>query len=181
MTVDYKLAKIYKIVCNVTGLVYVGSTCEPALARRLAVHKSDYKRYLNGKYPYVTSFKVLENNNYTILLIESLPNCTSRDELHKREGYYIKRLTNVNKRAAGNTRGERLLQMKQYNQTHAEHIKQQRDSERINCECGSTHQRGSKTQHMRTNKHIDFLETQKQAENVNIPVLAVVNVDILLN
>ena len=33
---DYSKGKIYKIVCNVTGLVYVGSTCEPTLARRLA-------------------------------------------------------------------------------------------------------------------------------------------------
>jgi hypothetical protein len=26
--VNYKLGKIYRLECNVTGLVYVGSTCE---------------------------------------------------------------------------------------------------------------------------------------------------------
>ena len=55
----YSRGKIYKIICNVTGLVYVGSTCEPALARRLAGHRRSYKAYLNGKKYYVTSFKVL--------------------------------------------------------------------------------------------------------------------------
>ena len=32
---DYKDGKIYKIVCNNTGLTYYGSTCEKRLSRRL--------------------------------------------------------------------------------------------------------------------------------------------------
>ena len=50
---DYQLGKIYKIECNVTGKVYIGSTCEPILARRLAGHIKSYKRYLNGKFHYL--------------------------------------------------------------------------------------------------------------------------------
>ncbi len=53
---DYKLGKIYKIVCNITGKVYYGSTCEPTLARRLAKHAGNYKRWSQGKNEsYVTS------------------------------------------------------------------------------------------------------------------------------
>ena len=57
---DYQKAKIYRIVCNITGLNYYGSTCKPTLARRLAGHVGNYKTYLNGKTNYITSFKVLE-------------------------------------------------------------------------------------------------------------------------
>ena len=34
--VNYQLGKIYKIVDNTNGNIYIGSTCEPTLARRLA-------------------------------------------------------------------------------------------------------------------------------------------------
>ena len=37
--------KIYKLICNVTGLVYYGSTTE-SLKQRLSEHKNKYKRYL---------------------------------------------------------------------------------------------------------------------------------------
>ncbi len=65
--VNYQLGKVYKIVCNVTGDVYVGRTCKSTLSRRLAGHLGDYKRYMNGKGSYVTSFKVMENENYAII------------------------------------------------------------------------------------------------------------------
>ena len=43
---DYSNSKIYSIECNKTGLVYIGSTTAPTLARRLAEHRSNFK---NGK------------------------------------------------------------------------------------------------------------------------------------
>jgi predicted GIY-YIG superfamily endonuclease len=47
---DYSNGKFYKIVCNnITNECYIGSTCEPILARRLAQHVSRYKSYLKGK------------------------------------------------------------------------------------------------------------------------------------
>ena len=85
--INYQLGKIYKIDCNVTGKVYIGSTCEPTLARRLAGHVGNYKRYLKGTYSYVSSFEVLVSGNYDIVLIESYP-CNSKDELHARERHY---------------------------------------------------------------------------------------------
>jgi hypothetical protein len=93
---DYSKGKIYKIVCNTTGLVYIGSTCEPTLARRLAKHRTDYNRYLNGKIRNITSLKLIENNNYEIVLVENY-NCASKDELHARERFYIESIECVNK------------------------------------------------------------------------------------
>ena len=66
---DYSRGKIYKIVDNTNNNVYVGSTCEPTLARRLAKHVGSYRNYLKYKYHFITSIKILENENYDIVLI----------------------------------------------------------------------------------------------------------------
>ena len=63
--VNYANGKIYKIECLTTGLIYVGSTTKERLSQRMVEHRKKYKRHLKGKYPYTTSFKVLENDNYS--------------------------------------------------------------------------------------------------------------------
>lgn len=96
MPVDYSKGKIYKIVDNTNGNIYIGSTSEPTLARRLSGHVRHYKQWLNGKYHFVTSFKVLENDDYEIILLESYP-CKSKDELHARERFWTNQIDCVNK------------------------------------------------------------------------------------
>jgi len=94
--VNYKLGKIYRLECNVTGLLYVGSTCEPTLAKRLTKHVASYRSYLKGfGNRYVSSFKILENNDYDIILIEKYP-CNDIDELHSRECYFTNQIDCVN-------------------------------------------------------------------------------------
>jgi hypothetical protein len=93
---DYSKGKIYKIVCNTTGLVYIGSTCEPTLVRRLAGHRAKYIAYLNGKANKYSSFDVLKNSYYSIVLIENVT-CLSKDELHARERHFIESMECVNK------------------------------------------------------------------------------------
>ena len=93
--VNYKLGKIYRLECNITGLIYVGSTCEPTLAKRLTKHVAAYRCYLKGKRNYVSSFKILENDDYDIILIEKYP-CNDIDELHSRECYFTNQIDCVN-------------------------------------------------------------------------------------
>ncbi len=113
--VNYSNEKIYKIVDNISGNIYIGSTCEPSLARRLAGHVGAYKRYKDDKkVSKITSFDILENGNYEIVLLELCP-CESKDELHARERYYIESLDCVNKVIVGRTRKE---YQKIYNQVH---------------------------------------------------------------
>ena len=71
--VNYQDGKMYKIECNVTGSVYIGSTCEKILSRRLTGHVSNDKAYKRDGKNYVTSYKVLENDDYNIYLIELFP------------------------------------------------------------------------------------------------------------
>ena len=101
--VNYNLGKIYKLVSG--DLTYIGSTCEPTLARRLAGHRSDYNRWKAGKSHFVTSFKILEQGNYDMVLIEDCP-CEKKDQLHKRERYYIDTLECINKVIPGRTMDE---------------------------------------------------------------------------
>jgi hypothetical protein len=147
--VNYASGKIYKIVCNKTGLIYVGSTCEPTLARRLAKHVGNYKEFVNGTNHFITSFKIIENNDYDIVLIEDCP-CETKDHLHKRERFYIESIECVNKMIPTRTREEyrqtyvinpisrkatrdkyykklcqkREEEKKKYEETHTEEIKQ---------------------------------------------------------
>jgi hypothetical protein len=93
---DYSNGKIYKIVCNITGKCYIGSTCCPKLSQRLSQHRQDFKAFLNGKRSYVTSYDILERGNYEITLLESFP-CNNKEELLKREREYIETLECVNK------------------------------------------------------------------------------------
>ena len=102
--VNYQQGKIYKIVAN--DLIYIGSTCEPTLARRMANHRYDYNYWKNGKKKgYISSFKVLENSNAEIILLESFP-CNSKDELHAREKFYIEKNECVNKNIPTRTKKE---------------------------------------------------------------------------
>jgi len=94
--VNYKDGKIYKIVDNTNGDIYIGSTCCKLLCQRLRQHKNDYKRCINKKrVNNITSYEIIKNNDYYIELIENFP-CDSKDELHKRERHYIKTLKCVN-------------------------------------------------------------------------------------
>ena len=83
--VNYQLGKIYKIVCRITGEVYVGSTCEKTLARRLVDHRSACNRYLEKQEgSKFSSFQIIQRGNYYIELLENFP-CDNRDELRKKE------------------------------------------------------------------------------------------------
>ena len=94
---DYQLGKIYKIVCNLTGLTYYGSTCEPTLARRLAGHTGNFKLWKkDNTIQYMSSFKCLEGENYEIVLVEIF-SCNSKMELHQRERVFIENNVCVNK------------------------------------------------------------------------------------
>ena len=96
-TADYSQGKIYKIVCNKTGLVYIGSTCK-TLEERLKRHEDDMKHFIYirdnkpdklKKTKFCTSFFIFLNKDYKIELIENYP-CNTRLELETKECYYMK-------------------------------------------------------------------------------------------
>lgn len=137
---DYQRGKIYKITSG--DLTYIGSTCEPTLARRLADHVSSYKRWKAGTLKTNYSvFPLIETGQYEITLIELCP-CGSKDELTARERFHIETNVCVNKNLAG--RGiaesnkayraknpEKIKAIdKAYKQLHAEREKKRKKEQR---------------------------------------------------
>ena len=94
------IGKIYKLVCNTSGNVYIGSTSRETINHRLVGHIADYKYYQQGKRSFVNSFKILENNNYEIILIEEFP-YERKTDLYARERYHIENTICINKNIPG--------------------------------------------------------------------------------
>ena len=102
---SYENGKIYKIVCHTTGLQYIGST-KLKLSERLKGHVYAHKYWKEGKGCDTTSCHVIDNNNYSISLIENYP-CSSRNELLLRESHFIETMKpNVNKQIPIRIRNE---------------------------------------------------------------------------
>ena len=178
---DYQLGKIYRIFCNVTGLNYYGSTCEPTLARRSAGHRSDFKKWKNDDEHYLTSFECLINDNYEIVLVELFP-CNSKMELHKRERFYIENNDCVNKIVPTRTdieyrfenktimnktskkyyienREQIIEKFKLYRHENKDKISE-KTKEKYECECGSILTKSHHLRHDLSKKHIDFINNK---------------------
>ena len=153
------------------------------MARRLAGHVGNYKKYLNGIYHYVSSFKVLENDEFDAVLIEKFP-CDSKDELFAGERYWTKQINCVNK-----IKNQGLLielgqveyskqQGKKYREANKDKIyakdkiyreqnidkkKEYYENNKVKiteyknenheCQCGSTFTINNRGQHLRSKKH----------------------------
>lgn len=113
--VNYQDGKIYKIVCRLTGLTYVGATTNKHLCNRLASHVYSSKTGKNS----TTSRLIIKGGDFYIELIE-LVQCNTKDELTKRERYWIENIECVNKQIVGRTTKE---YREQHKENHQEYMK----------------------------------------------------------
>jgi hypothetical protein len=95
------IGRVYKIVSK--DKTYIGSTVE-TLEERLRVHHNHYKFYLDGKYNYVTSYEVIKDEHEIQLLYEG--EFETREDLHRMEGEYQRKIECVNRCIAGRTDAE---------------------------------------------------------------------------
>ena len=163
--VNYSDGKIYKLVNNVDDKIYVGSTCG-TLRLRKSTHKSHAQRQ---KIKDRTVYKHLNQvgwGNVEIILIENCE-CKSRDELHRRERYWIDELKpELNKNIPRRTYAEWYQvnkedikqRHKEYRENNKEKIKQ-RETQKIACACGKTATRGHLKRHERSKKHQNYLKS----------------------
>ena len=110
----YQNGKIYKIVDNTNGNIYIGSTCKK-LCQRIGLHRNHYKEYLKNNSSYMTSFEIIKNGQYDIILLENVP-CDTKEQLHARERYYIESHDCLNKYIPTRTG-------KEYREANSEKIK----------------------------------------------------------
>ena len=107
---NYKEGKIYKIKCNETGEQYFGSTTY-SLQVRLNSHKSKTK----CKKPCMAK-QIINRGNFQIELVENY-SCQTKQELHKRERFYIDNNECINHVIPTRT-------PKEYRQLHKEKLKE---------------------------------------------------------
>ena len=113
---DYQLGKMYKIVCRVTGEVYVRSTCETTLSKRLVAHRSACKSYHEKKRgSFCSSFNIILRNDYYIELIEYVP-CNYNEELQKKEREWYDIIECINKLRPLRTHEDLLQDKHRYRQ-----------------------------------------------------------------
>jgi hypothetical protein len=168
MNTNYNNSKIYKIVDNSSDLIYIGSTCK-TLEQRLKGHESNYKLFKAGKYHFITSFKILENNNYKIELIKNYP-CISKKELELEEGKAIKQLKSnglniINKITVGQTQ-------KEYKQNNKDKIYSNHT-----CSCGGKFTHKHKLQHQKSKKHQNYINNSKTTNNTGNTYNITININ----
>ena len=133
---NYQLSKIYKLVpinYETEYIPYYGSSTQKYLSSRLTGHIRDFKRYLEGKMNYITSFKLFEDygiENIQIILVENYP-CNDKYELESKERYYIENNLCINKNVPTRTtkeyreghKEETKLNLKNYRENNKDKIK----------------------------------------------------------
>jgi len=124
---NYQNGKIYKITSG--DIIYIGSTCEPTLARRLAKHVANYTGFKKGKDHFISSYTLIETGQYEITLIELFP-CGSKDELTARERFHIETNECVNRSIPGRTKEEHLDRMRKHYETNKEYLQERMKSYR---------------------------------------------------
>ena len=111
----YQNGKIYKIFNSSNDGIYVGSTCNP-LCKRMAYHRSHHN---NEKYKHRALYATMNEvgvSKFHIELIEDYP-CDNKDQLRKREGYYIREMGTLNMVIEDRTQ-------KEYRETNKDKIKE---------------------------------------------------------
>ena len=176
---DYKNGKIYKIVSDQTDKVYIGSTIQ-TLAQRFTDHKKRYREHVNkANIICLSAFDILKYDDAQIILIELFP-CSKKCELESREYHHIKLEENtVNKRMPSRPiqewRNDNKLiiaqkKAEQY-QRNKEHILEkvktyykknkalidEKHKAHFICECGCEYSYSHKTRHLKSKKHLSFL------------------------
>jgi hypothetical protein len=75
----YQKGKIYKIISDLSEQIYIGSTCQLRLSNRFGGHVRTYRRYLQKKQTFCTSFELIKNNDAKIVLVEKYPCMQEKD------------------------------------------------------------------------------------------------------
>ena len=177
----YHNSKIYKLISDHTDKIYIGSTVQP-LHKRKSGHKKGYIIFKNHNKNYVSSYDLIELGEIDIILIENFK-CENKEELHARERYHIelKRELCVNKHIPSRSQKEwyenNKEDIKEKRKEREEKIKDiikekykeryinnketinEKQKEKLNCECGGKFTNSNKLCHLKSKKHLNYLES----------------------
>ena len=162
--VNYSNTKIYKIESSQGPKIYIGSTSQKYLSKRMEEHRSHYKSWKEGKRRKTRSFELFEEygvESCSIILLESFP-CDSKDEAHAREAYHIKTVDCVNRTIPQRTKKEYLEDNKDYireQKKHWDETHKEQRNEVCTCPCGSVVIKRTLLRHEKSLKHSGYLKS----------------------
>lgn len=136
--------------------VYIGATIR-SLHERFIEHKKQYRTMATR----VTSFKLFEEYGIENCVITLLEEC--KDNMAERERYHVENTPNVvNRRIPNQSRKESALRWYYKNKSKTPPSpcvpKEKYDSaKKISCECGSIYRLSNRYQHLKTNRHSQYI------------------------
>ena len=151
--VNYSKGKIYKVCCDETNKTYYGSTTM-SLSRRMTCHRSTKGRVV-----------FQEMISPKIYLVEDFP-CERKEQLLQRERHFIENNDCINRNVPSRTTKEWkrdnreivLSYQREYNLMYSEKVKEKL-KENFTCECGSVTRIRDKSKHIKTKKHIKYVNS----------------------
>lgn len=130
---DYKNGKVYVIRNVVNDKVYVGSTTQ-ILSKRFHKHKHQINCQRHKNYPLYVAMREIGVENFYIELIENFP-CNSKEELHAREGHYIREFNSYkegyNALVSGRDKQQYYQEEKEYVNQHNKENYEKNKEERL--------------------------------------------------
>lgn len=161
------IGKIYKIVAPDQDMCYIGSTTLNNFKYRLSIHKTLYNHYIIGNANYCSSYELIGRYDGCIIILIEIYACNNREELRKRENFWIEFFPCVNKI---NAYSDRNLYMREYYHDHKKKILKQRKNQvnnmkknkfRIPVRCDACNQEISYKHISRHNKSIYHIKNMK--------------------
>ena len=193
---NYSQAKIYHIVCNITGETYYGSTVQ-----KISVRMGTHRRPDNV----CCSKPIIERGDYHYGLVEDYK-CENSEQLRMRERYYVDNNDCVNKKSPITSKDEKLAQQKVYRDNSKDKLKAYREAnkdkikkrmnsyckvnktkrneqskaynennkekekekreKKVVCECGCEVNQSSITKHRKTKKHENLIQSLASGGNI---------------
>ena len=169
--IDYSKTIIYNFICKDIGIIetYIGHTTR--FSKRKTCHKNNCINEKYRDYHYKLYQKIRENggwDNWTMTPLEEYV-CENKTQALIREQYWIDKLQpKFNDFRAFRTEEQRLTENKQFRIENPEYHKKYNteNKDKINehkrkkftCECGCIISINHKSNHMKTQKHINFIE-----------------------
>ena len=156
----YNNGKIYKLVDQVNGYFYIGSTCNP-LSKRLSWHKQNAKKQTFQNIKVYKHFNSIGWKNVKIVLIQE-HYLDNKEQLLREEDNIIQMYLHDEK-CLNSIRAFTGLNKQEYSicfhEVHKEQI-HERKNKRITCECGITYTCANKARHQKGERHEAYLHEQ---------------------
>ena len=174
LTLDLRTGTIYKVQCQITGKVYIGSTIR-GIEKAMIAYKSMFKSYKRGPNHFNFSiFEVMTNYDYNVTILEEINELANDTDflvnLNKRQRYYIDKYDNAGNKVIP-TRSEKewrevnhdylMQQQKEYREENREAELQKaklRRDQNVSCQiCNTSFKKSTLWSHNKSIRHLTAL------------------------